>query len=1103
MAKKKIKRIIVAVVITAGVCTGGVFGVRQLLKNRSTAVEVTSVANQNVAEWITFGEDEGTSGTVVSDVNQQVQVPDDKIIKEVYVNEGDTVKIGDKLLSYDTTLLELDRELQELTVQEIQLEIKSAEADLKKLQNTTPVAKKAEDDDDSNSLDGLDFSGSDDDDIARAASINGEVLMASAGEDTEQMPEEETQPQVQEGTPQEQVQGETLQDQVQPQTREQMPETEPQEEHTDSQSESFQEDTAAGTEQTGGSSDTEELIVGGDDTQVLTPEDLAEQNSSDDLINEEKKEQQEQDDKEKKMNQSLKELLAYIRIRTMPEEGDAELANTRDGLQDMILEDVTSDKIRIVPHFAETAESHFEKQNTYMMLISGLNVDGEIAGKVYGKAEINGEDYPEIGGYTLVKEPADEGQNVARLTIAFHDGLEEEHEKKTELEDAYLEITAAVKDLDTQKLVFALTGSREDDVVIGTGEEKQEEETETPETADQIVEEELVAEQQYDEVADGAADMDPQNEEGKDDSGQSDSDAPQESTETEKDIQKVTVNVTWNDGTNAPANCPEELALYIYEKEGDEEPIKIITLKGAGLEPENPAEGGSGGGDDEPIPEEETAPENGTDNENSQGNTEVMEDDSPHQNQPRSWSITEEWEINLEELNGYTFEVKADGQIPLALFYLQDPSNERIEWERMEEESGTAILNITMNYQEPVESPLLRLEPISELTYENGTKTEQGLAGGAYKGTGTKDDPYVFFVTDGVVIRNTFVNWVLGFNKEGTERSKDEDGNETGGYYVRLEIRESDTITGAFIRSIDLDGTIRMEYGFGPGTYWIFSSDTGITRYEEDEEEDGDEMPDGGFDGSGDAGWDGDSDEETYTAEELAEAIKEKEREIRKLKLDERSAQLKLKQYVKELEESTVVSAVNGYVKSLGGNEGAGEPYMVVSSAGGLYLKTTVSELDLDSVKKGDIVTATSWETNSTFEASITEINYFPSSTSADDFFYGSGNTNASSYPVLAHIEDASGLSAYESVSVKFSVSSTDVDIYLPKAYIRSENGQSYVYKRGVDGRLKKQYIHTAGIISGYVGIKEGLSEDDYIAFPYGKSVKEGAKTKEESDEFF
>ena len=57
---------------------------------------------------------------------------------------------------------------------------------------------------------------------------------------------------------------------------------------------------------------------------------------------------------------------------------------------------------------------------------------------------------------------------------------------------------------------------------------------------------------------------------------------------------------------------------------------------------------------------------------------------------------------------------------------------------------------------------------------------------------------------------------------------------------------------------------------------------------------------------------------------------------------------------------------------------------------------------------------------------------------------------------------------------------------------------KNYVYKDD-NGILKKQEISVgAAVDSGYsVIVKGGLSEDDLIAFPYGKDVKEGAKTKE------
>ena len=85
-------------------------------------------------------------------------------------------------------------------------------------------------------------------------------------------------------------------------------------------------------------------------------------------------------------------------------------------------------------------------------------------------------------------------------------------------------------------------------------------------------------------------------------------------------------------------------------------------------------------------------------------------------------------------------------------------------------------------------------------------------------------------------------------------------------------------------------------------------------------------------------------------------------------------------------------------------------------------------------------------------------------------------------------------------VNVYFGESGTEdaSALYLESMYLRSEGTRSYVYKRGEDGLLKKCYVRTGDQLWGYTKILDGLTTEDYIAFPYGKDVKEGAKTKEE-----
>ena len=234
--------------------------------------------------------------------------------------------------------------------------------------------------------------------------------------------------------------------------------------------------------------------------------------------------------------------------------------------------------------------------------------------------------------------------------------------------------------------------------------------------------------------------------------------------------------------------------------------------------------------------------------------------------------------------------------------------------------------------------------------------------------------------------------------------------------------------------------------------------------------------------------------------------IKEKQQEIASLQLSIKQANLDITKLENTLKESTVKSTVNGIVKSAGDPlEGAeeGKPFMVVDSEEGLYLTGSVSELQLNLVNVGQPVSVMSWNSGMTYEATITEISPYPSSA---NFYYGS-NPNVSSYPFKAYIENSDGLRNNEYVQISMNTQSRDTDtnaLYIYKAYILSENGHSYVYIQDENEKLKKQEVTTGKTIYGsYIEIKTGLSEADYIAFPYGKGLKDGAHTTVQTDIYY
>ena len=267
--------------------------------------------------------------------------------------------------------------------------------------------------------------------------------------------------------------------------------------------------------------------------------------------------------------------------------------------------------------------------------------------------------------------------------------------------------------------------------------------------------------------------------------------------------------------------------------------------------------------------------------------------------------------------------------------------------------------------------------------------------------------------------------------------------------------------------------------------------ETEITTEEPDTENPGDDDWGGGDDfGGGDDG-------SGYTADELKEAIADQKREIAETQLQIRESEIKLKQYQRTLDNKIVTSTMDGVVKSAGtvDESVSDEDFIVVTGASGMYVQGTISETKLDTVKVGDQVSGMSYDTGMSFTATITEISQYP--TSGDNVYYGDGIT-ASSYPFLAYIEDADGLSeGYVDLQIVDNTPSTG--IYLEKYFILKENnGRSYVYKQGGDGLLTKQYVTTgATFYDTAIEIKEGLSKDDKIAFPYGKDVVEGAQTKE------
>lgn len=353
-----------------------------------------------------------------------------------------------------------------------------------------------------------------------------------------------------------------------------------------------------------------------------------------------------------------------------------------------------------------------------------------------------------------------------------------------------------------------------------------------------------------------------------------------------------------------------------------------------------------------------------------------------------------------------------------------------------------------------------------------------------FTGTGTEEDPFVFLCSSAkgkVVATGAFLNKMAGFQPDGTK----EPG--INGYWYQLEFHQNDTIADFSNRKLSCTGyylidgsllenmveeTAEMEYTL-----------EGASHYEEDPD-----IPDGGGGDGGDQG----------TTISRDEAISNQKNKIESLKLDIRESEISITKLEKKVSKEVIYSKIDGVVAKVGDpltGVSEGNAFMTVKSKDGYYVKGTVSELMLDQVEEGTILNCSG--SSGSFDAEVVDVSSYPGSSNS---FMGNGNPNVSYYTYSATILDKDvevSEDDWLSITLKRSSENSGV-IVLDKAFVRSENGKYYVYM-DENGSLKKQFLTIGGNVNGgsSVLVKDGITREDKIAFPYGKSIKEGIKTKE------
>lgn len=220
-------------------------------------------------------------------------------------------------------------------------------------------------------------------------------------------------------------------------------------------------------------------------------------------------------------------------------------------------------------------------------------------------------------------------------------------------------------------------------------------------------------------------------------------------------------------------------------------------------------------------------------------------------------------------------------------------------------------------------------------------------------------------------------------------------------------------------------------------------------------------------------------------AEELAQKIRDGELNYKQLSHDIDRLQAATQQ------NGVVTSDIDGVVTALKPDARAGDILMEVRSGSGKgVISCMLGETELAKYPVGMELTGFSYDIGENVTARVSSISPMP----ATDSYSNGGNPNSSGYAMLLEVVGDVELPLYSYVEfTSFQPLSKSGAIYLYEAFVREIDGQDCIFVAR-DGVLRKEQVHTGRRTMEYIElIGSSLTREDYIAFPYGKTVRDGA----------
>ena len=218
-----------------------------------------------------------------------------------------------------------------------------------------------------------------------------------------------------------------------------------------------------------------------------------------------------------------------------------------------------------------------------------------------------------------------------------------------------------------------------------------------------------------------------------------------------------------------------------------------------------------------------------------------------------------------------------------------------------------------------------------------------------------------------------------------------------------------------------------------------------------------------------------------------------------------KATQTEIDQLNKQIENSTVLSTIDGIIKEVnkdGGTDESGnqKPLVSITQTTDFRVKGSISEMGTISEGTSVIVRSRVNE-DQIYKGSVTKVETDPQSNSNNNFYGADSSESASKYPFYVSLDNNKGLMLGQHVYIEADngQSTKKKGIWLDASFIVSDdNGNSYVWV-SEKGKLKKRKVELGKTDEETytTKIKSGLSVDDYIAWA-DDSYSEGMKTTTE-----